>query len=124
MAEYIDRMKVRIAIIDTKWICDQDEDVAYDMIDSIPSADVEEVRHGRWLGTHDGLYYSYSCSECGAEALTEEETMHDQVCSAFCPNCGAKMDGWCCSECKTLGSPQWKRCPVCEAKMYGGKENG
>jgi RNA polymerase subunit RPABC4/transcription elongation factor Spt4 len=22
-----------------------------------------------------------------------------------------------CSECKTLGSPQWKRCPVCEAKM-------
>jgi hypothetical protein len=22
-----------------------------------------------------------------------------------------------CSECKTNGSPQWKRCPVCEAKM-------
>ena len=43
MAEYIDRMKVRIAIIDTKWICDQDEDVAYDMIDSIPAADVVEV---------------------------------------------------------------------------------
>lgn len=29
---------------------------------------------------------------------------------------------WCCSECKTLGSPHWKRCPVCEAKMDGGKE--
>ena len=25
-----------------------------------------------------------------------------------------------CSECKTEGSPQWKRCPVCEAKMDGG----
>lgn len=24
---------------------------------------------------------------------------------------------WDCSECATLGSPQWKRCPVCEAKM-------
>lgn len=24
---------------------------------------------------------------------------------------------WDCSECKTLGSPHWKRCPVCEAKM-------
>lgn len=24
---------------------------------------------------------------------------------------------WDCSECKTIGSPQWKRCPVCEAKM-------
>lgn len=24
---------------------------------------------------------------------------------------------WDCSECKTIGSPVWKRCPVCEAKM-------
>ena len=24
---------------------------------------------------------------------------------------------WDCSECKTIGSPRWKRCPVCEAKM-------
>ena len=30
---------------------------------------------------------------------------------------------WNCSQCKTLGSPQWKRCPVCEAKMIGGKED-
>ena len=29
---------------------------------------------------------------------------------------------WCCSECKMLGSPHWKRCPVCEAKMIGGKD--
>lgn len=26
-------------------------------------------------------------------------------------------DQFACSECQTLGSPQWKRCPVCEAKM-------
>ena len=31
---------------------------------------------------------------------------------------------WDCSECKTLGSPYWKRCPVCEAKMDGGNEDG
>ena len=24
---------------------------------------------------------------------------------------------WDCSECKTIGNPDWKRCPVCEAKM-------
>jgi len=24
-----------------------------------------------------------------------------------------------CSECKTLGSPQWKGCPVCLARMGG-----
>ncbi len=29
---------------------------------------------------------------------------------------------YACSECQTLGSPQWKRCPVCEAKM-DKKEN-
>lgn len=23
----------------------------------------------------------------------------------------------CCSRCKTNGSPAWKRCPICEAKM-------
>lgn len=26
-----------------------------------------------------------------------------------------------CSECKTLGSPQWKWCPVCGADMRGEK---
>ena len=24
---------------------------------------------------------------------------------------------WACSECGAMGSPYWKRCPVCEAKM-------
>ena len=31
---------------------------------------------------------------------------------------------WDCSECKTLGSPHWKWCPVCGAKMDGGFDNG
>lgn len=26
-----------------------------------------------------------------------------------------------CSECGTVGSPRWKRCPVCGAKMDGGE---
>lgn len=58
-------------------------------LDSIPAADVEEVKHGRWI---------------------EQSISGEQA--------------WCCSECKTLGSPHWKRCPVCEAKMSGGEENG
>ena len=28
-----------------------------------------------------------------------------------------------CSECNTVGSPFWKRCPMCEAKMDGGAED-
>lgn len=33
---------------------------------------------------------------------------------------------WDCSECKTLGSPQWNWCPICGAKMDGErrKSNG
>lgn len=27
------------------------------------------------------------------------------------------VKSWSCSECKTMGSPNWRRCPVCEAKM-------
>lgn len=53
----------------------------------LPTADVEEVKHGQWL---------------------------PQIV------CGVKV--WDCSECKTLGSPDWKRCPICEAKMDGGKQ--
>ena len=30
---------------------------------------------------------------------------------------------WDCSECKSLGSPQWKVCPVCLAVMDGKKDN-
>ena len=26
---------------------------------------------------------------------------------------------WDCSECKTIGSPHWKWCPVCGARMDG-----
>lgn len=62
-------------------------------ISHAPTVDAVPMVHGRWIGTHDGWYYSYSCSECGAEALTKEETMHDQVCSAYCPYCGTRMDG-------------------------------
>lgn len=29
---------------------------------------------------------------------------------------------WDCSECKTLGSPHWKWCPVCGAMMHGGDD--
>ena len=31
---------------------------------------------------------------------------------------------WDCSECKTLGSPHWKWCPVCGAMMDGGAIDG
>lgn len=46
-----------------------------------------------------------------------EEVRHGQ----WLPQIVSGVKAWDCSECKTLGSPHWKRCPICEAKMDGGK---
>ena len=42
--------------------------------------DVVEVKHGRWT---DRGSLSCRCSECGCKANKE---------TAFCPNCGSRMD--------------------------------
>ena len=54
-----------------------------------------EVRHGRWIPIEydsyaDGapVWDKYECSECGHEHKGEEDTL-----TAFCPDCGAQMDG-------------------------------
>ena len=64
-----------------------------DMINKIPAADVQPVKHGRWIDIYEyceerdlrptGLGVYYWCSECGE---AEKKT------SDFCPNCGARMD--------------------------------
>ncbi len=53
------------------------------MIDSVPAADVVEVRHGRWLPVDDNMD-AFDCSEC--EAMVSKRMN-------YCPSCGAKMDG-------------------------------
>ena len=65
----------------------------YDL-DEIEAADVAPVKHGRWERYWSEAYWIYfhSCSVCLASALTKDETMHDEVLSNYCPNCGAKMD--------------------------------
>ncbi len=49
-----------------------------DIINSQPTADVVEVRHGEWLDTDE----EYVCSEC--HCISEYMTN-------YCPDCGAKM---------------------------------
>ena len=96
MAEYIER-EAAIAALDefrlnetvskyaTVMQCRAARDAisrATKALESLPAADVEPVKHGRWL-----------------------------------PQILLGTRVWDCSECKTIGSPAWKRCPVCEAKM-------
>lgn len=54
-------------------------------IDAIPTADVAEVKHGKWIGSIDFpiMQAMIRCSLCNEPAITM---------SKFCPNCGAKMD--------------------------------
>lgn len=59
-----------------------------DLINSVPSADVAPVRHGRWVFKR-GCYKTdeHSCSLCGQLLTTPRK-----VRANYCPNCGAKMD--------------------------------
>ena len=55
-----------------------------------PSADVAEVRHGRWIDAYPDIepnpMFMYGiCSECGFEQGISKYLN-------YCPNCGAKMD--------------------------------
>ena len=54
------------------------------VIEDMPTADVQPVKHARWEINCDG-YYPY-CSNCKNEPQGREMTL-------FCPNCGARMDG-------------------------------
>ena len=62
-------------------------------IDDIPTADVVEVVHGKWLQTkYEGIF---ECSECYEEwYVTGIARVHPLDNNAFyCPCCGAKMVG-------------------------------
>lgn len=103
MAEYIDRKKVIKRFEEIRENIDISlRDALYlngvmAVIDSIPAADVAEVKHGKWIGWHgdklvgiddngDDMYRHYhynTCSECGRG---------NAIKSAYCPHCGAKMD--------------------------------
>lgn len=62
-----------------------------DAIMDCPTADVAEVKHGRWMEVDDGVLIGdgkhIECSECGTWAKDKQK-------SNYCSHCGAKMDGW------------------------------
>lgn len=51
------------------------------VIDILPAADVQEVRHGRW--ENDG--HTLACSNCHTINIRG-------IAWDYCPNCGAKME--------------------------------
>ena len=67
------------------------DDYAYaaaKLLDTVPTADVQEVRHGKWIYV-DGVldWANYKCSKCGYIQKFGDDTCFYN----YCPNCGAKM---------------------------------
>ena len=59
-------------------------DDIYEALESVPAADVVEVRHGKWKKVSE-KYPRYVCTACD-HLYNNKEYKH-------CPFCGAKMDG-------------------------------
>lgn len=66
-------------------------------VDKIPAADVAPVRHGRWIEderTYPGPGLANNlCSVCGEIAGAWKEGLAPERKWAYCPACGALMDG-------------------------------
>lgn len=92
MKEYIKREDA----INLLWLF-ADESCASVVSDfeSLPAADVAEVRHGRWIEderTYPGPGLKNNlCSVCGEIAGSWKEGLEPGRKWAYCPNCGARM---------------------------------
>ena len=72
-----------------------------DMITALPTADVEEVKHGKWIDVYKGKYHNklFVCSICGGKALYKFVTNElgnkraIQDLTLGCPHCLARMEG-------------------------------
>ena len=58
-----------------------------ELVEDQPTADVVEVRHGRWTLHKDG---SGTCSEC---KKTQKNVWDCDRWQNYCGHCGARMDG-------------------------------
>lgn len=90
--EYIEKSKL-ISDIECIDICDctDIDDIFIEVertIDEQPTADVQEVRHGKWENQQNGKVV---CSECGCKAVYQIIYGKWEY-ENYCPHCGAKMD--------------------------------
>ena len=101
MIEYINRQALRDAMYHEAFETDSDLQkwdsgcwIRYKMfenvMDRLPSADVQPVRHGKWIPKFNGQFkggaYWYDCSVCGRIVPDVRNGGWN-----YCPNCGARM---------------------------------
>lgn len=88
MPRYIDADELRDNFDNYAFTEYSDYSNVIDMIDYAPTADVQEVKHGRWIETNDDTMKR--CTECDVIHLIAQ---YPHGNANYCPNCGAKMDG-------------------------------
>lgn len=79
--------------MDTEFYDSADEDVVLELINQQPTADVQEVKHGKWIKIKNKFFSSsdgrggniVKCSVCGEPSACNFST-------PYCSICGAKMD--------------------------------
>ena len=93
--EYIEREAFIEILKKTKKDCEHYADkvccdFAIKMINLVPFADVQEIRHGKWQGRYNinNIYNDWYCSECGYYS----DIRNKNNLGNYCPNCGVKMD--------------------------------
>ena len=95
MARYIDADLLKDEILSNAVRLNHPEDLCREttifLIGVAPTADVQEVRHGRWV-QDEHWQYDYKCSICGEYACEGNYGNNDKL-TDFCPNCGADMRG-------------------------------
>ena len=99
MARYIDADKLLIAIQNrhtVRYFAPTKEDLQlmdiFEIINTQPTADVEEVKHGEWFTLDDCANEGVYCSVCHKKVY-KKCYANQKLKSNYCPNCGAKMDG-------------------------------
>ena len=99
MPRYIDAEKIQYERHNNVRAIENNEPSYYDIaykkqIDALPAADVEEVRHGRWIIIPEikdnETKEKVVCSRC---FHTAHKDFRGFIISDYCPDCGAKMDG-------------------------------
>ena len=90
MPRYIDADPLMQEDFSQMWNDVADQPIFEHIIEQTPTADVVEIRHGRWIKPTkiNGRNFAIPhCSVCeGVPCGVDENTL-------YCPNCGAIMDG-------------------------------
>lgn len=96
MPRYIDADKINAELMDEYHGMISDESMKIykimQMLDNAPTADVEEVRHGKWIycGHHEMMGYVFKCSVCERWMFAHSPN-HVVGAYPYC-HCGAKME--------------------------------